>query len=246
MLNINMWTETTVINNDRIRKEPGIVGVNLGKNKLSTNPVDDYTQGIKKFGEVADYLVINVSSPNTPGLREMQGKESLDYLLEQVVAERNKLSVKPKPPILVKIAPDLTEKDKKDIADVVVKREGFIDGLVISNTTVSRPETLKSPNKSETGGLSGEPLKQLATDTISDMYRLTKGRLPIIGIGGIGSGQDAYDKIKAGASLVQLYTALVYQGPPVIGRIKRELETLLKEDGFNSISDAVGADHKIK
>ncbi|XP_076109920.1 dihydroorotate dehydrogenase (quinone), mitochondrial-like isoform X3 [Mytilus galloprovincialis] len=224
---------------------PGIMGVNLGKNKTSSYPVEDYVQGVRKFGKVADYLVINISSPNTPGLRAMQGKDMLDTLLEKVLSERDHIRGR-KPPLLVKIAPDLTDQDKKDIAEVVLNRKESLGGLIISNTTVSRADSLKSPYKDEVGGLSGEPLKDLSTKTISDMYRLTEGKVPIIGVGGIGSGEDAYDKIKEGASLVQLYTALIYQGPPVIGKINRELSELLIKDGYKSITEAVGANHKTK
>ncbi|XP_069124099.1 dihydroorotate dehydrogenase (quinone), mitochondrial-like isoform X2 [Argopecten irradians] len=229
---------------DRPGAREGIVGVNLGKNKESPSPIGDYVEGVKQFGAVSDYLVVNVSSPNTPGLRDMQGRERLEQLLDQVVATRNSLKCDRKPPVLVKIAPDLTQKDREDVAAVVTKREGFIDGLIISNTTVSRPSTLQSAHKTQTGGLSGAPLRSLATDTISDMYKLTKGKLPIIGVGGISSGQDAYDKIRAGASLVQLYSALVYGGPPVVKKIKRELGELLEADGFSSVTEAVGINHR--
>ncbi|XP_071175972.1 dihydroorotate dehydrogenase (quinone), mitochondrial-like isoform X1 [Mytilus edulis] len=245
MLNINLWTDTTVPDDTRLLKVPGIMGVNLGKNKTSSYPVEDYVQGVRKFGKVADYLVINISSPNTPGLRAMQGKDMLDTLLEKVLSERDHIRGR-KPPLLVKIAPDLTDQDKKDIAEVVLNRKESLGGLIISNTTVSRPDSLKSPYKDEVGGLSGEPLKDLSTKTISDMYRLTEGKVAIIGVGGIGSGEDAYDKIKEGASLVQLYTALIYQGPPVIGKINRELSELLIKDGYKSITEAVGANHKTK
>lgn len=224
---------------------PGIMGVNLGKNKTSSYPVEDYVEGVRKFGKVADYLVINISSPNTPGLRAMQGKDMLDTLLEKVLSERDHIRGR-KPPLLVKIAPDLTDQDKIDIAEVVLNRKESLGGLIISNTTVSRPDSLKSPHKDEVGGLSGEPLKDLSTKTISDMYKLTEGKVPIIGVGGISSGEDAYDKIKEGASLVQLYTALIYQGPPVIGKINRELSELLIKDGYRSITEAVGANHKTK
>lgn len=234
------------IERSRSSSVPGVVGVNLGKNKTSASPVGDYVEGVKRFGGVSDYLVVNVSSPNTPGLREMQGKEQLERLLDNVIETRNGLKTDRRPPILVKIAPDLTQKDKEDVAAVVTKREGYIDGLIISNTTVTRDSGLKSGHKTETGGLSGAPLRTLATDTISDMYRLTKGKLPIIGVGGVTSGQDAYDKIKAGASLVQLYSAMIYLGPPVVSKVKRELDQLLEADGFKSVADAVGSDHKEK
>ncbi|KAK7113860.1 dihydroorotate dehydrogenase (quinone), mitochondrial-like isoform X2 [Littorina saxatilis] len=226
--------------------ERGMMGVNLGKNKLSGHAVADYVAGVKVFGKVADYLVINVSSPNTPGLRQLQGRQQLEELLDQVVAERNKLRVEHKPPLLVKIAPDLSDEDKADIAAAVIREKGGVDGLIVTNTTVERPNSLQSKQREETGGLSGKPLKDLATNTVRDMYKLTNGKVPIIGVGGISSGQDAYDKIKAGASLVQLYTALIYKGPPLVSKIKRELDQLLREDGYKSISEAVGADVKNK
>nr|XP_055072318.1 dihydroorotate dehydrogenase (quinone), mitochondrial isoform X1 [Misgurnus anguillicaudatus] len=218
------------------------LGINLGKNKISTQAVSDYVEGVRTLGPLADYLVINVSSPNTPGLRDLQGKEELRHLLDKVLKERDSLPSKNRPPVLLKIAPDLTAQDKKDIAEVIM--EVGVDGLIVSNTTVSRPETLKDPKKHEIGGLSGQPVKEMSTRTVRDMYCLTKGKIPIVGVGGVASGQDALDKIRAGASLVQLYTSLVYQGPPVVVKIKRELDDLLKEQGFGCVSEAVGADHR--
>nr|KAI8762107.1 dihydroorotate dehydrogenase (quinone); mitochondrial-like isoform X3 [Biomphalaria glabrata] len=222
----------------------GVLGVNLGKNKQTENAVEDYVKGVKKFGPIADYLVINVSSPNTPGLRDMQRQEELSRLLEKVVEERDKLTFNPKPPLLIKIAPDLSEEEKRDIADVITRPKSHVDGLIVSNTTVARPDSLVSKNKEEVGGLSGAPLKDKSLETIRDMYRLTNGQVPIVGVGGISNGQDAYSKVKAGASLIQLYTALIYQGPPVISKIKRELDDLLRNDGYSHISEAVGADFK--
>ncbi|KAA0723909.1 Dihydroorotate dehydrogenase (quinone), mitochondrial [Triplophysa tibetana] len=218
------------------------LGINLGKNKISTDAVSDYVEGVRTMGPLADYLVVNVSSPNTPGLRNLQGKEQLRHLLDKVLKERDSLACKKRPPVLVKIAPDLTSQDKKDIAEVIM--EVGIDGLMVSNTTVSRPETLEDPNKLEMGGLSGQPLKEMSTQMVREMYSLTQGKIPIVGVGGVASGQDALDKICAGACLVQLYTALVYQGPPIVNKIKRELDDLLKTQGFTSVSEAVGADHR--
>ncbi|XP_061566119.1 dihydroorotate dehydrogenase (quinone), mitochondrial-like [Cololabis saira] len=218
------------------------LGINLGKNKLSQDAGADYLEGVRALGPLADYLVVNVSSPNTPGLRDLQGKAELHRLLYSVMKERDALQQEHKPPVLVKIAPDLTAQDKQDIADVVT--ELGVDGLMVSNTTVSRPESLLDQHKSEAGGLSGQPLKDLSTNTVREMYKLTKGTVPIVGIGGVASGQDAMDKIRAGASLVQLYTALTYQGPPVVAKIKRELDQLLKDQGFSCVSEAVGADHR--
>ncbi|XP_061558198.1 dihydroorotate dehydrogenase (quinone), mitochondrial isoform X1 [Phycodurus eques] len=218
------------------------LGINLGKNKQSQDARADYLEGMRVLGPLADYLVVNVSSPNTPGLRDLQGKAKLRRLLHTVLKERDEMHEGHKPPVLVKIAPDLSAQDKQDIADVVT--ELGVDGLMVSNTTVSRPEMLQDPQRCETGGLSGQPLKDMSTNTVREMYSLTKGKVTIIGIGGVASGRDAMDKIRAGASLVQLYTALAYQGPPVVTKIKRELEHLLNEQGFSTVSEAIGADHR--
>ncbi|XP_034973912.2 dihydroorotate dehydrogenase (quinone), mitochondrial isoform X2 [Zootoca vivipara] len=217
------------------------LGINLGKNKASVDAAADYVAGVRVLGPLADYLVVNISSPNTPGLRALQGKAELRLLLAKVLAERDALACKHKPAVLVKIAPDLTAQDKQDIASVV--SELGVDGLVVTNTTVSRPSTLRAALREEVGGLSGAPLRDLSTQLVSEMYSLTQGRVPIIGVGGVSSGQDALDKIRAGASLVQMYTALTYRGPPVVGVVKQELEALLREQGFQSVQDAVGADH---
>ncbi|XP_038557663.1 dihydroorotate dehydrogenase (quinone), mitochondrial-like isoform X2 [Micropterus salmoides] len=204
------------------------------------------------FRLIADHAIINRYGFNSCGLAEaqerlkargaQQHKAELRQLLHTVLKERDALRAESKLPVLVKIAPDLTAQDKQDIADVVT--ELGVDGLMVSNTTVSRPDTLQDAHKSEVGGLSGQPLKDLSTSTVREMYNLTKGKVTIVGIGGVASGQDAMDKIRAGASLVQLYTALTYQGPPVVTKIKRELEQLLKEQGFSCVSEAVGADHR--
>jgi len=226
------------------KKTEVILGINLGKNKTSEDAVGDYVQGVKVLGPFADYLVINVSSPNTPGLRKLQGKKELEAVISKTIEARNQ-SLPDKKPILLKIAPDLNEQDKIDICDVILNNPKCqIDGLIVSNTTVSRPDSLKSALKSETGGLSGKPLKSLATQTITDMFRLTKGTVPIIGVGGVSSGADAYEKIRSGACLVQIYSAFAYQGPPVVYTIASELAELLRKDGFKSVHDAVGVDHK--
>ncbi|GAB1602069.1 dihydroorotate dehydrogenase (quinone), mitochondrial-like isoform X2 [Argonauta hians] len=230
--------------NDNTVKKPGVLGINLGKNKTSENSELDYASGVSVFGQLADFLVVNISSPNTPGLRKLQGKEILEKLIDRVLLERSQLKCDRKPPILVKIAPDLTQSDMKDIAAVVMREQNVVDGLIVSNTTVSRAESLQSKNQNETGGLSGQPLRQMSTEVLREMYCLTEGKIPIIGVGGISCGQDAYDKIRAGASLVELYTAIAYQGPVVVNRIKRELAELLRKDGYSSVTEAVGADHQ--
>jgi dihydroorotate dehydrogenase len=220
----------------------GILGVNLGKNKDTENALDDYVLGAEKLASYADYIVVNVSSPNTPGLRLLQGGDQLKSLLAGVREVLNKSDSGKRPPLLVKIAPDLADEDLAEIATVSL--EVGIDGLIATNTTIQRPASLTDAHSSEGGGLSGQPLMNLSTSVLSQMYQLTEGKLPLIGVGGVSSGADAYEKIRAGASLVQLYSALVYQGPGLVNRIKRELLACLKKDGFASITDAVGADHR--
>lgn len=231
--------------NLQARPRQGIVGANLGKNKATEDAAQDYELGASRLAPLADYLVINVSSPNTPGLRALQSR---NHLRDLVGRTRNALDsalapkIKSKPALLLKIAPDLTEQDMKDIAGIAVF--GGLDGLIVSNTTIARPDSLISSNARQTGGLSGVPLFEPSTAVLRRMYALTHGSLPIIGVGGISSGLDAYVKIRAGASLVQLYSALVYQGPQLVNCIKRDLVELLARDGFKSIAQAVGADHR--
>jgi dihydroorotate dehydrogenase len=213
----------------------GIVGLNLGANKDSPDHAADYVTGLRAVGGLAQYYVVNVSSPNTPGLRGLQAKDRLDDLLERLGHARP-----PNAPLLVKIAPDLTEAELIDVIEVALTRG--IDGLIIGNTTLSRPPELRSPQRGEAGGLSGAPLKALAHDVLARAYRLSGGKLPLVGVGGIASGADAYARIRAGASLVQLYTAMVFEGPGIATRIKRELADLLRRDGFSSVAAAVGAD----
>ncbi|XP_048333500.2 dihydroorotate dehydrogenase (quinone), mitochondrial [Ziziphus jujuba] len=222
---------------------PGILGVNLGKNKTSEDAAADYVQGVHTLSQYADYLVINVSSPNTPGLRMLQGRKQLKDLVKKVQAARDEMQwgEEGPPPLLVKIAPDLSKEDLEDIAAVALALR--LDGLIISNTTVSRPDSVsRNPVAAETGGLSGKPLFNASTNLLKEMYILTRGKIPLIGCGGISSGEDAYQKIRAGATLVQLYTAFAYGGPALIPQIKAELAECLEKDGFKSILEAVGAD----
>src|SRR5262245_16381352 len=220
----------------------GIVGVNLGKNRDSADAAADYAAGTAALAPLADYLVINVSSPNTPGLRALQEAAALRELLARVQAARAAAVAERPPPLLLKIAPDLGSADVRDIAQVALG--GGVDGLIVSNTTISRPAGLRGRHATESGGLSGRPLFALSTALLGEVYRLTEGRLPLIGVGGIASGADAYAKIRAGASLVQLYTALIYHGPGLVGRIKRDLAACLRADGFATVAAAVGADHR--
>ncbi len=225
----------------RLRSAPapnGPIGANVGCNKDSADSAADYRQGIATLAPLVHYVVINVSSPNTPGLRLLQQRAALEELLGVATAARSSSGANP--PLLLKIAPDLGDEDLEDI--VTVAMAAGIDGLIVSNTTIARPPGLPPHLAQETGGLSGRPLMEPSTEVLRSVARLTEGRMPLIGVGGVASGRDAYAKIRAGASLVQLYTALVYGGPPLIGAIKRELAGLLRADGFASVMDAVGAD----
>jgi dihydroorotate dehydrogenase len=215
-----------------------VIGVNLGKNRDTMDAPRDYVAGIRAAAPVADFLVINVSSPNTPGLRDLQSRDALRALLVEALAARGR--TERRPPLFVKIAPDLTKGDREDIAQVCL--ETGVDGLVVSNTTVARPAGLRGRHRLETGGLSGAPLRGASTELLREMYRLTQGKLTFIGVGGVASGADAYAKIRAGASLVQLYTALIYGGPALLERAQVELKALLTRDGFTHVSQAVGAD----
>ena len=218
------------------RARRGFVGVNVGANKDSVDRAADYVTGCVALAPYADYLVCNVSSPNTPGLRNLQGRTELAGLLKRV---QDAIAARPVP-LVVKIAPDATDEDLDDI--VFVCRDLKLDGIIIGNTTLSRPASLKSERRAETGGLSGAPLTSLSTEVLRKAAQRVERQFPLIGCGGIGSGADAYAKIRAGATLVQLYSAMVYEGPPIIRRIKDELAALLARDGFASVADAVGVD----
>jgi len=216
------------------RSRRGIVGVNLGKNKDTEDAAADYARGAATLARFADYLVVNVSSPNTPGLRALQDRGALDALLARVSAALPD----PAPPLLVKIAPDMADADLADIAELALARG--LAGIIVSNTTIARPPGLRGAARHEAGGLSGRPLFAAATAVLRDMRRHTGAKMPLIGVGGIASGADAYAKIRAGASLVQLYTALVFQGPGLVGAIKRDLAAALRRDGFPALSAAIG------
>lgn len=230
--------------------KPMLVGLNLGKNKETIDISSDYLIGIERSQNLdsVDYLVVNISSPNTVGLRSLQEKNNLEKLMDDILSKMDSLSIKK--PLLVKIAPDLTECQIKDIAEVITRKrsgDSRVNGIILTNTTLWRPtddQNRSTKPYDEAGGLSGRPLRDKSTEVISQFYRLTGGQIPIIGVGGVSSGLDAYDKIKAGASLVQIYTSLTYEGPPIVNRIKQELVGLLERDNLASISNAVGINHK--
>ena len=222
----------------------GIVGANVGKNRDAADAAADYVTGIAAVCGLADYLVCNISSPNTPGLRGLQAKSQIEDLISRVQEARRRAAPDSTrvPPLLAKVGPDLDQQQLRDIAEVALATG--IDGLIVGNTTVDRPASLRSHHRNEAGGLSGLPLMEKATACLADMYRFTGGKLPIVGCGGVASGADAYARIRAGASLLQFYSALVFHGPPLVGRIKRELAARLRADGFTTVKDAVGADHR--
>ncbi|MBF6602852.1 MAG: dihydroorotate dehydrogenase (quinone), partial [Sphingorhabdus sp.] len=204
--------------------------------------IADYVTGVRNMAPLADYLTVNISSPNTPGLRALQDKGALEELLSAVMEERDAVAGSaPKVPVFLKVAPDLEPADIDDIVDVTAKHG--LDALIISNTTITRPP-LRSRNKDETGGLSGAPLKDLALQRLKDFRAASGGNIPLIGVGGIASAEDAYERIRAGASLVQLYTAMIYQGPTMARSMARGLARLLKRDGFSSVAEAVGSTEK--
>ena len=212
----------------------GIVGINLGANKDAADRTADYVTGVRATASVASYITVNISSPNTPGLRALQDAGALADLVARVIEARGSIAV----PLFVKVAPDLELADFDTIARIAL--DGGVDGLIVSNTTITRP-LLTSPHGAETGGLSGAPLGPLALAALQNFTRASGSRLPLIAAGGIASGADAYARIRAGACAVQLYTALVYEGPALVARIKAELAALLRRDGFASVGDAVGA-----
>ena len=221
------------------RRRVGVVGANVGANKDTADRIGDYLAGISAMSGVADYLTINISSPNTPGLRDLQGDKELEDLLSAVAEHRQPQT----PPIFLKVAPDLDEEAPARIVEAVMRRG--IDGIIVSNTTISRPP-LQSPHASETGGLSGAPLKDLALRRLRDFRKasvsISGGKLPLIGVGGIATAEDAWARIRAGASLVQLYSAMVYEGPGIARTICKGLERLMQRDGFASIAEAVGSE----
>jgi dihydroorotate dehydrogenase len=223
------------------RRQPrGIVGINVGANRDSSDRTADYVEGIRRFWDVASYFTINVSSPNTPGLRDLQAPAALDALLARVLAARSELTAagRPSRPIVVKLAPDIAEDDLAPVVEVLVRRA--VDGIAVGNTTLSRSGLSDTALAQEAGGLSGRPLFHRSTVMLARVYRLTLGRIPLIGIGGIDSGAAAIAKIEAGATLLQLYTGLIFEGPNLLTRLKRDLAQFAERRGLARIGDATG------
>jgi dihydroorotate dehydrogenase len=220
------------------RRGQGVVAANIGANKDAADRIGDYVTGLKRLWGLASYFTINISSPNTPGLRALQTKAALEALLGRLAEARDSLPREGRAPIFLKVAPDLEAGEVETIADTAAANG--LAGVIVSNTTVSRP-ALRSRFGAEAGGLSGAPLFELSTRVLREFHQASAGRLVLIGVGGIASGADAYAKIRAGASAVQLYSALVFEGPGLVTRIKRELAARLRADGFASVAAAVGA-----
>ncbi len=220
------------------RRGPGIVGANIGANKDAEDRIGDYVTGLTRLWGMASYFTINISSPNTPGLRALQTKAALEELLGRLAVARDSLPAAGKVPMFLKVAPDLEDGEVEAIVETVVANG--LSGIIVSNTTITRP-ALKSPQAGETGGLSGAPLTALSTEMLGRFYAAAAGRTALIGAGGVGSGADAYAKIRAGAEAVQLYSAMVFGGPGLVSRIKRDLALRLRADGFSAVTQAVGA-----
>jgi len=217
----------------------GIVGANLGANKDSTDRVADYVSGLKSLWGLSDYFTINISSPNTPGLRDLQNENAMDELLGRLAEARAELTGDtPSYPMFLKVAPDI---DMGEIERITTQARTYgMNAIIVSNTTIARPDSLQSPHKGEGGGLSGAPLFERSTEILREFYAAAEGKIDLIGVGGIGNGEQAYAKIRAGAKAVQLYSALVFQGPGLVTEINRDLKARLKADGFKSIGEAVG------
>lgn len=222
------------------RRRRGLVGANIGANKDSSDRIGDYVAGLTRLWGLADWFTVNISSPNTPGLRGLQTREALQELLGRLAEARRPLAGHT--PVFLKVAPDLTEDEPAAILEVAAAHG--LQGIIVSNTTISRPETLRSPLKAETGGLSGPPLMSLSTHMLARFHEANTHGLDLIAAGGVASGADAYAKIRAGAKAVQLYSAMVYEGPSLPVRIRHDLAVRLKADGFRTLAEAVGASEK--
>ena len=227
-----------VKNRFKLEKQNGILGVNIGPNKDTKNQLDDFCLGLKSFFDTADYITVNISSPNTEGLRDFHDQNKLEELLAALnqIKKQKKTNIS----LLLKVSPDINVNDISEIADTAIKND--ISAIILTNTTNKNRDNLLSETKKEEGGLSGKPLQQISTIMIKKFYKELKGKIPIIGVGGVSSGKSAYEKIIAGASLLQLYTGLVYKGPLVAKKIKKELIQILKTEGISNIKEAVGKD----
>ena len=214
----------------------GFLGINIGPNKDSTNRVEDYLICFRKFYNLADYITINISSPNTENLRDFHNQDELNSLIDKLKNEKKKLNSNI--PLAIKVSPDLNDDQINEVSKIILEQE--IGIIIVSNTTDKNRENLKNINKLEKGGLSGKPIEKISNEAISKFYKILKDKTKIIGVGGVSNGQDAFEKITSGATLVQLYTGMVYRGPRIASKISNELIDLLKNKGFKNVSEAIG------
>ena len=235
-LGFNNLGAENIINKIKKNKKIGILGVNIGPNKDSENRIEDYLKCLKIFHQVADYITINISSPNTENLRKFHNQKQLDNLLKDIKKEKQNLNSKI--PIVVKVSPDIIDSEIDEISQVLLGNN--VNGIIISNTSDSTRESLTNIQKHQKGGLSGKPIKIKSNILISKFYKLLKGKIKIIGVGGVDSGASAYEKFLAGANYVQLYTGMVYRGPNIVSMIKKELRELLLKDSVKNFSEIVG------
>jgi dihydroorotate dehydrogenase len=231
----NVGVERFAANLARPRR--GVVGANIGASKDAADRIGDYVTALTRLWGLADYFTVNVSSPNTPGLRALQTGEALAELTGRIAEARAALSGQA--PVFLKVAPDLSEREVEEIAEAASAHG--LDAIVVGNTTLSRPADLMSRWRGEAGGLSGAPLAALSTRVLGQFHAAARGRLALIGVGGIASGADAYAKIRAGAAAVQIYSSLVFEGPGLVTRIRRDLAARLQADGFSTVAEAIGA-----
>ena len=223
----------------RSNQSTGLLGINIGPNKDSNNRLNDYLVGLKTFHDIADYITINISSPNTENLRNFHDETKFDELINSIKVERDKLNSKI--PIVVKISPDISEVQVELISEIALKHN--VSAIIVSNTTSINRENLQDITKHQKGGLSGKPLELISNKLISKFHKLLKGKIQIIGVGGVDSGESAYKKFLAGASFVQLYTGMVFQGPGIVGKIKKELKEILINDGVKNFREIIGKNH---
>jgi dihydroorotate dehydrogenase len=230
---------------ERFKSTQGLIGLNIGKNKDTPleRAAEDYEALVQTFAGIGDYFAINISSPNTAGLRDLQLADRLSHLVRRTVAAAMRAEGSRRKPVLIKLAPDLDDHELEPIAQAAL--DGGADGLIATNTTTTRPSFFSAAQQQLPGGLSGPPLRQRATEVVRLLYRVVGSRLPIIGVGGISSAEDVLERIRAGASLVQLYTALVYQGPSLPGHILRQLSEVADVEGWGSIDELVGTDLRV-
>jgi dihydroorotate dehydrogenase len=235
-LGFNNHGAEVVLDRIKLNSKLGLLGINIGPNKDSNDRMNDYLIGLKTFHRVADYITINISSPNTENLRNFHEETKLQELLKSIIKEKNNLNSKV--PIAVKISPDIDENQINLISEILLENE--IKAIIISNTSESSRDLLSDIQKHQKGGLSGKPIEKKSNLLISKFYKLLKGKIKIIGVGGVDSGQTAYDKFLAGADFVQLYTGMVFKGPNIAGIIKKDLKELLIRDGVKNFTEIVG------